>query len=347
MSAIALLAQLIEYHFSNVTVEGLSPSQGSNMDKELKLVTYNVDGLPDELDLSTLPWILRPIAWVYKLFKGTTIVRINDNSNTSDKTKSISERLLSLHPHIIGVQEDFNYHNELMSSLNGWYKDSTNTGEILLDKLFSRTEWLSCFPFPRFKCDGMNFISMNDNRVKVSDEELIRWKKSYGYFTHANDKLTHKGFRKYTVRLDDEVDIDVYIVHMDADFYDAETCPDVSKDIAARESELKQLTEYILDRYNSGRNVPSIIIGDTNSSPKYVWDVNNIDENLIKPINSHVELAISEAEPSNRLNVDRVFYINSLYSRFNISPKECYFDEGFNGLSDHLPLVATFNISKV
>jgi len=317
------------------------------MDKELKLVTYNVDGLPDELDLSTLPWILRPIAWIYKFFKGTTIIRINDNGGTSEKTKSISEHLRDLHPHIIGVQEDFNYHDELMSSLNGLYNDSTNGGEILLDKLFSRTEWLSCFPFPRFKCDGINFISMNDNRVKVSDEDIIRWKKSYGYFTHANDKLTHKGFRKYTVRLDDEVDIDVYIVHMDADFYDAETCPDVSKDIAARESELKQLTEYILDRYNSGRNVPVIIMGDTNSSPKYIWDVNNIDENLIKPINSNVELMISEAEPTNRLDVDRVFYINSFYSKYHITPKECYFDESFDRLSDHKPLVATFNISKV
>jgi hypothetical protein len=315
------------------------------MEKELKLVTYNVDGLPDELDLSTLPWILRPIAWVYKLFKGTTIVKINDDGGTSQKTKSISERLRELHPHIIGVQEDFNYHNDLMSSLNGLYNDSTNGGEILLDKLFSRTEWLSCFPFPRFKCDGINFIS--DITVSIMDEEIVRWKKSYGYFTHANDKLTHKGFRGYTIKLDGEAEIDIYIVHMDADFYNAESCLDVSKDIEARKSQLKQLTKFILNNYDNGRNVPIIIMGDTNSSPKYEWDVKNINENLIKPINNELELTISEAIPTNRLDVDRVFYINSINSEYLISPKDCYFDEGFDGLSDHLPLVTTFNIHKV
>jgi hypothetical protein len=314
------------------------------MDKELKLVTYNVDGLPDELDLSTLPWILRPIAWVYKLFKGTTVIKVNDDGGTSEKMKSISEYLLALHPHAIGVQEDFNYHNELMTSLNGWYRDSTNGGEILLDKLFSRTEWLSCFPFPRFKCDGINFMSMNDNRVKVCNEEIVRWKKSYGYFTHANDKLTHKGFRRYTIKLEDGVEVDVYVVHMDADFYDAEKCPDVSKDVEARESQFKQLTEHII---GNSRNVPIIIMGDTNSSPSYEWDVNNINENLIKPINDKSELVIGEIVPSNKLDVDRVFYINSINSEYMITPKECYFDEGFGKLSDHNPLVVTFNIHKV
>lgn len=40
----------------------------------IKILTYNVDGLPESLDLNNLPWILKPIAWIYKLIKGTTIV---------------------------------------------------------------------------------------------------------------------------------------------------------------------------------------------------------------------------------------------------------------------------------
>ena len=39
---------------------------------EIKLATYNIDGLPEQLDLNDLPWLFKPIAWVYKMFKGTT-----------------------------------------------------------------------------------------------------------------------------------------------------------------------------------------------------------------------------------------------------------------------------------
>lgn len=313
------------------------------MNKELKLITYNVDGLPEELDLSTLPWILRPISWIYKLFKGTTIIRVNDNTNTSEKMKTISERLLLHGADVIGVQEDFNYHDELMSSLKDDYEDGTHSGEILLDKLFSRTEWLSCFPLPRFKCDGLNLIT-NKKRINPILETINWWKKSYGYFTHANDKLTHKGFRYYPISIDGKAIVDVYIVHMDADFYNAEKCPDVSKDIEARESQLKQLTEHIIENYDEGWNVPVIIMGDTNSSPNYEWDVKNIEENLINPINDIEGLTIKEVIPNNRLDVDRVFYINSVHSKHVINPKECYFDESFVGLSDHRPLVVTFGL---
>ena len=138
--------------------------------------------------------------------------------------------------------------------------------------------------------------------------------------------------------------VDVYIVHMDADFYNAEKCPDVSKDVEARESQLKQLTERIIENYDERWNVPVIIMGDTNSSPNYEWDVKNIEENLINPINDIEGLTIKEVIPNNRLDVDRVFYINSVHSKHVINPKECYFDESFVGLSDHRPLVVTFGL---
>jgi hypothetical protein len=32
------------------------------MNRELKLITYNIDGLPPSLDLNDLPCILKPIA---------------------------------------------------------------------------------------------------------------------------------------------------------------------------------------------------------------------------------------------------------------------------------------------
>ena len=41
---------------------------------KIKVATYNIDGLPDKIDLKELPWTLKPVCWVYKLIKGTTEV---------------------------------------------------------------------------------------------------------------------------------------------------------------------------------------------------------------------------------------------------------------------------------
>ena len=51
--------------------------------KKLRIVSYNIDGLPEKLNLADLPWYLTPIAWAYKAVKGTTEIRINDGSNSS------------------------------------------------------------------------------------------------------------------------------------------------------------------------------------------------------------------------------------------------------------------------
>ena len=86
----------------------------------IKLVTYNIDGLPESLDLRQLPLVLRPIAWAYRLVKGTHIVRVNDNDGVAGKIAEMSRRLADLKPDIIAVQEDFNYHRELLSGPTGY-----------------------------------------------------------------------------------------------------------------------------------------------------------------------------------------------------------------------------------
>lgn len=314
------------------------------MIKELKLITYNIDGLPEKLDLNDLPWIFKPIVWIYKLIKKTTMIVINDNQNKQKCVEDISKLLSEKDADIIAVQEDFNYHDELMSSLKEKYTCGTYTGGFDLSKIFSSTEWISCFPLPRFKCDGINIISKNN----LSNETIVKWKKSYGYFTHANDLLTHKGFRYYQIKIDSELYVDVYILHMDADFYNAETCPDVSGDIEARKEQLTQLTNYIIDRYKNGSNNPIIIMGDTNSYNYYSWDVNNLNSYLLNPINETEGLEINEVSPNNGEDVDRVFYINLKKINYFIKPIECYYDKNFTNeygkLSDHNPLITTINI---
>lgn len=302
---------------------------------DIKFVTYNIDGLPEQLDLNDLPWLLKPIAWIYKLLKGTTVITINDNHDTDKNILGISNYLSTISPDVIGVQEDFNYHETLMQCLEG-YKDSTFTGKIGFSDMFHS---IKLFPYPRFKADGLNLITKN-SRVEISSEEIIKWKKSYGYFTHANDKLTTKGFRAYTLSVDN-VEIDVYILHMDADFYNPDTCPDVSGDIKARKSQLEQLSGYIINR-NVPR--PSIIMGDTNSTEKYEWDRENINNCLLNPINATGTLYIQETIPSNYVDVDRVFYINSKNSNTSLKVKECYYDLEQHW-SDHFPLIAEFTLS--
>ena len=286
---------------------------------KVRIVSYNIDGLPDKLNLGDLPWTLKPLKWAYKLYTGTDEVIINDGTDRQAKMREISEYLNSLNADIIAVQEDFNYHDELMSSLNT-YADTTHTGDISLKNLFSKTEWR---PFPRFKADGLNLITKTE-KTDVFMEDIVRWKKSNGYISHANDKLTHKGFRYYCVGVEGTL-IDLYIVHMDADFYHPINCPDVSKDAAARKSQIQQLLDYIRD---TGSTKPIIILGDTNSVDKYEWDKENIQ--LLK------DAGFNEAEADIQ-DVDRLFY------RGDIKVINAYYDSEKH-LSDHKPFIVDIEV---
>lgn len=296
---------------------------------EIKAATYNIDGLPDKLDLKDLPWILKPICWVYKLIKGTTEVQINDGTNRKECMTALSKQLDNINADIVALEEDFNYHTEVMSSLSDTYNDSTYTGNIDTKGLFSKTEWWSCFPFPRFKADGLNLLTKKD-KITVKSEDIVNWKHSYGYFSHANDKLTHKGFRFNTVSING-VDIDVYTAHFDADFYDPVTCPDISGDLEAREQQFYQLGTYILNRYNNGFRNPIIIMGDFNTT----------DRQTLQPYIG--DLALSEVICS-EVNIDRIMYINPEESTHILIPSESHYGEG--GLSDHRPYIASFKIEQ-
>ena len=291
---------------------------------EIKIATYNVDGLPESLDLRKLPWPLKPISWLYKAFKGTTCVTINDNKDKAVKTKEISRRLSELNADIIAVQEDFNYHAELMSTLSKLYNSGEHGGTISADNL-------KLFPYPHFKADGLNLLTKS--RIMKLAERIIPWKKSNGYISHANDMLTTKGFRFYSLIMIDGKQLNVYVVHMDADFYHPENCPDIKKDIAARKSQFKQLADYIT---NYPKDVPTLILGDTNSYNKYQWDTENLNYFLsLLP-------DFKEATPTNYSDCDRIFYRG-------LNLKSCYFDLSYhdkNGikLSDHKPLIATFEL---
>jgi len=309
------------------------------MAKRLKLITYNIDGLPETLDLADLPWPLKPLAWIYKLIKGTTIITINDNIGKQENIERIASYLESSDADIIAVQEDFNFHDTMLSKLGNTYSCGTYLGGFDLSKIFSNTEWLTYFPLPRFKCDGLNIFTKN-GKMSFSNETIVSWIKSCGYFRHANDALTHKGFRFYQVTVDNETTIDVYIIHMDANFYTAEIV-EAPKDLKARKSQLKQLVNHIV---NNGSNNPTIILGDTNCYNQYAWDVDNLKENLIDPINAIENLTIEEVIPDNFTDCDRIYIINNKSTKSSIRVKNCHFDKSMNDFSDHIPLITEIEV---
>ena len=296
---------------------------------DVKVVTYNVDGLPETLDLNDLPWPLKPVAWVYKLVRGTTVIRVNDGGDKTENTLKISEKLSTLNADIIGVQEDFNYHNELLSSLSTY-----NTDDCLGKVSFSNVSW--GIP-PRIDADGVGFLT----KGTINDRDIVKWNKSNGYITHANDKLVKKGFRFYSITLNG-VDLDVYNLHMDADFYSPDTYSDIAGDIKARKSQLKQLVKYITKRYEAGYTNPIIILGDTNSNPYFCFSEKNIQEYLLEAINKLPGMVIDEAESTSCVDVDRIFYINNVLSPYIIRCKEAHYEDW--DMSDHKPFVATLEV---
>ena len=295
---------------------------------ELKVLTYNIDGLPSYLDLRNLPWWLQPARWIYQLIKNTTLVKINDNDYQSPY--SIGNYLLGSEADIIAVQEDFNYHGEVSYSLEDTYWSTYHSGKIS----FKNIKW---FPYPRFKADGL-CLFVKDKLFHKVEGYFQKWNKSNGYFSHANDLLTTKGYRYYQLYMNG-LFINIFNIHMDADFYNGKN--DVTKDIEARRSQFKQLVESIK---NINNDYPILIMGDTNSYNKYDWDVDNIKVNLIHELEHTSKFDVKEAIPNNFSDCDRIFYINNTKSKVKLELRECHFDTDTK-LSDHFPLIATFNIN--
>ena len=224
-----------------------------------------------------------------------------------------------------------------MSNLQNEYNDSVHRGGFDVNRIFSSIKW---FPIPRFKADGLNLITKK-SKIRINEEEFIKWDKCYGYISHANDKLTHKGFCRYSITVDDKYNIDIYNVHMDADF---RSDPNGDKDLEARQSQVNQLCDYIVDRYYMGDINPAIIIGDTNSYTDRQCDVDTINI-LLSNINRVLGLTAQEITPANHKDVDRIFCINNYRSSTELRRVSCYYDLDKH-MSDHKPLIVELDIKS-
>lgn len=205
-------------------------------------VSMNVDGLPN-------------------------LFGINEDGPAADGTRAISARIAEYDWDIIGVSEDFNYNDELMSSLSANYNAGTHRGGV---------SWLTN------DTDGLNLIWKKS--LSVTGEKWTSWNVHYstGIFGTGNgaDGMIDKGFRYYEAEVADGVYVDIYILHMDADSDQG--------DIDARYAQLEQLANAITASDNDN---PIIVMGDTNC--RYTRE--DIREAFINPINEDPRFEIKDA----------------------------------------------------
>lgn len=173
----------------------------------VSVLTYNVAGLPQGINPDQFPAI--------------NTVKISPKLNAYD---------------LVGVQEDFNYHADLVSQIDHPHQSVKDTS--------GRDPYFFGFG------DGLNTFS----RSPFSSFTRVMWTDCNGYFDAASDCLAPKGFTLARHTLAPGVEVDVYNLHAEAGGGAA--------DVAARQSNLRQLYAFI-EANSADRAV--IVMGDTNS----------------------------------------------------------------------------------
>jgi len=277
-----------------------------------RAATFNVDGLPGKI-------------------LGITV---NPDAPGESGMALISSKLAEKDCDFVGFQEDFNYHNALTGSLNS-YNFGTWRGGI---------SWLTN------DTDGLCAM-WKTSRITVSLEDIVPYRDSYssGLFNTGSgaDDMIVKGFRRYTVCIDDAADVDIYVTHLDADDDNTENN---AGDIAAREGQWAQLTDYIL---SSDTHNPCIVMGDMNS----LYRQDRVKELFLDPINADSRFSVSDTwvelcKGNNYQQLtgdalDKIFYINNADSPVRLQAVKYEMDTAFvhadgSHLSDHWPVLVDF-----
>ncbi|MBR5293151.1 MAG: hypothetical protein IKU31_00105 [Oscillospiraceae bacterium] len=297
------------------------------------VAAMNVDGLPQKL---------------------LGFISLNGDGPGSDGTKAISQKIATTGWDLFAVSENFSYHNELKSALTN-YSHGTHRGGIT--GLNNNT-------------DGLNLFWKNS--ISVTGESWVKWNHEYstGVAGSGNgaDSMIDKGYRYYQAAIAEGVNVDVYILHMDA--------ASDAGDIDAREKQLTQLVNAIKASRNGN---PILIMGDTNS--RYTRE--KVQSILIDGINAVERFTIQDAwvekiwngvypgygddplvaedkfSDSDRENgytpypypqaevVDKIFYINNTDSDVTLEALSFAYAMDFvkadgTPLADHWPVVVEF-----
>lgn len=273
---------------------------------------------------------------------------INNDGPGSNGTKLISTYLKNKDYDIIGISEDFEYHDELKSYMTG-YSWGTYRGSVNVLNLFSPAN-----------TDGLEF-AWNTNTVSVTNESWTQWSHSE---SGDGNQYIKKGFRHYDMTLDGGQVIDVYVLHMDAG--------DV---VSSREQQWSQMADVI---NAADPNRPKLIIGDTNSR----WTREDINANFVNRLNGFTvgdpwvkfwrggvfpqpgtgDLT-DQTDPANLTNyevVDKLLYLNpsTTEGALQLQPRSFRLEQDYTygtvdgsgntkALGDHRPAVGEFVLMRV
>ncbi len=284
-------------------------------------VAQNVDGLPKDI-------------------AGTMI---NPDGTEAAGATVIGRDIANNDWDIVGLSEDFNFHDELIAPLNNLYFIGTHGGKV--STTINHT-------------DGLGFLLAKRAGSSFTGETSVTFEAEAGGVTddgdHGYDELVDKGFRYYEVTLGDGFVVDVYVLHMDAGSR--------TEDIDARTSQLQQLVTYI--KANT-HNRPILIIGDTNC--RYTRDT--LKEDVINSINHSGKMTIKDAwielvrggeypvkgsEPlmthqyGQRKGevVDKILYINIEGAPLQLSANTYERPSTLEGLTDHSPVLVNFTLTN-
>ena len=313
--------------------------------KTFTAACLNVDGLPPTVRAA-----------------GVVNVKLNPEGPQETGTLQMSKLVSQKGWDFFGVSENFNYNDQLMSEIGGIYHTGTYRGAIP-SSVTNVVPYLAGNKW--FDTDGLNLLWRSN--ISVSDEAWYLWNKRNGITEDGADQLIAKGFRYYTVRIAAGLEVDVYILHMDA-----ETTP---ADNEAREIQMTQLVDMILASDNKR---PIIIMGDTNcrytrdNLKGLMFERINADERFdihdpwidfprggVMPtlgagsimVPGHFDGTNHEAFQTGEV-VDKIFYINNKDASAKLTAKSYLHDTDFtwpdgSEISDHYPIVIEFEIENV
>lgn len=306
-------------------------------------VALNVDGLPPSITVNSI--------YTYNL---------NDKGPiATGTTTAMAQAIANQNWGIVGLSEDFNYHSDIESAVSPYYTLGTYKGTVATS--------YSIFSFEPNESDGLGLLCSKS--YSFADETVVAWEKNDGSiseiiqninndgFDNGADELITKGFRCYTVTIDEVegIKLDVYVLHMDA--------ASRAEDIACREAQLTQLATSIKDRKSNGRHV--LVIGDTNC--RYTRE--NVKTGFIDVLDAAgftckdpwIELIrdgeyptyggdpieYANDDPRDEV-VDKIFYISNPTAVNNgITIKaNSYHQETSINYSDHYPVVVNFTITN-
>ena len=308
----------------------LTSFAGDDVGEQFSIATLNVDGLPQKI----------------------LMLKINADGPGNAGTARIGKYLVKQDYDLVMMQEDFNYHDVLAVWMEDNYKLDEWSGNVGIE---GQKIDLLHLQNHRFACDGLMACWKND--LQVTPAARTPWKQNFGKFSHANDEMVTKGFRRYDVTLKGGTRLVVYNMHMDATLDEDEAENKAGKDHDARMAQWAQLKEDVLEQLGT---LPIVIVGDMNS----IYGRDEVKQEFIDAINESgrgqvadvwVELVQKGVYPGTTTEatageetLDKILYINPVTGT-KIQPvsitidRQGYLHEG-KALGDHWPVAATFKV---